>query len=784
MQRSSRFFALAAAMLMSSLQAEDISFKLTDPGRTFEGLGAVSAGASSRLLIDYPEPQRSEILDFLFKPDFGASLQHLKVEIGGDVNSTDGTEPSHMRARDDENYGRGYEWWLMEEAKKRNPDMIFDCLAWGAPGWIGDGKFYSQDMADYVVKFIKGAKSFHGIDIAYTGVWNEMKWDPEWVKLLRRTLDAAGLEKVGIVAADQFDGSKWDVANIAAKDPELDKAIQVVGVHYPEGKSTEFAQASGKRLWSSEDGSKPGDWRSAARIARLYNRNYIGGRMTKTLVWAPIASFYDNLPYARTGHMTANEPWSGHYEVEPAIWITAHTTQFAKPGWQYVDSGCRKIDGGSVVVLRSTDGKDFSVIVETIDAKKPQTLVIRPEGAALRPLSVWFTNEEKQFVKLKPLAAKDGAYTINVEPGALYSLTTTTGQMKGATKPPESKPFPFPYKEDFESYKAGATPRYFSDSSGAYEVAFRADGKGKALRQVMPSLGIRWMHLNPLPQTLIGSRFWRDYEVSVDALVEKSGAVKLFGRVGDLDQGGQPATGYCLTVSTGGEWDLSTTFWQTDGENKKKSVTKRLAGRDGPPGRPDPQSQGSAPLDFAPDVWHRLRLVFNGETIAAFIDGKQIAKVADATQPEGSVALGGDWCNAQFDNLEITGNPVRPLAGKLTGSSQWSDEFRASDAGDGRVETRWNAASGRTGGEWLEFDLGSEQAFNQAAFRQFEERIKKYRIQYWDGTQWADAFRSGPMKGYQCDTFPEVKASKARLLVDETNGKEPSLFEFQLRRAE
>ena len=32
-------------------------------GRIFEGLGAASAGASSRLLIDYPEPQRSQILD-------------------------------------------------------------------------------------------------------------------------------------------------------------------------------------------------------------------------------------------------------------------------------------------------------------------------------------------------------------------------------------------------------------------------------------------------------------------------------------------------------------------------------------------------------------------------------------------------------------------------------------------------------------------------------------------------------------------------------------------------
>ena len=60
-------------------------------GSVFDGLGAASAGASSRLLIDYPEPQRSQILDYLFKPGYGASLQHLKVEIGADVNSTDGS---------------------------------------------------------------------------------------------------------------------------------------------------------------------------------------------------------------------------------------------------------------------------------------------------------------------------------------------------------------------------------------------------------------------------------------------------------------------------------------------------------------------------------------------------------------------------------------------------------------------------------------------------------------------------------------------------------------------
>src|SRR5690348_916162 len=115
-------------------------------GRRFDGIGALSAGASSRLLIDYPEPYRSQILDYLFKPNYGASLQHLKVEIGGDVNSTDGSEPSPMRTRVDHNYTRGYEWWLMQEAQKRNPKIILDTLAWGAPGWVGGGNFYSDDM--------------------------------------------------------------------------------------------------------------------------------------------------------------------------------------------------------------------------------------------------------------------------------------------------------------------------------------------------------------------------------------------------------------------------------------------------------------------------------------------------------------------------------------------------------------------------------------------------------------------------------------------------------------
>ena len=342
------------------------------PGRTFEGLGALSAGASSRLLPDYPERQRNDLLDLLFKPNFGASLNHLKIEVGGDVNSTDGAEPSYARTREEfdhprpEYFDRGYEWWLMREAKRRNPKIYLDILQWGAPDWIGDRdfpdfgdpnrwlwndrvtrnvrKFYTQDNADFIVGFIRGAKNFHGVDIDFCGVWNETLYDTSWIKLLRATLDRRGLSRVGIVAADEI--YPWTIANALERDEALKNAVRVVGTHYPDARSTPAAKQCGRPLWASEDGpGRPWDWAGACFLAKALNRNYITGRMTKTVVWSLIAAYYDSLPAADSGPIEADSPWSGHYEIHPALWIIAHTTQFAQPGWRVPRRRLRALEG-------------------------------------------------------------------------------------------------------------------------------------------------------------------------------------------------------------------------------------------------------------------------------------------------------------------------------------------------------------------------------------------------------------------------------------------------------
>ena len=397
-----------------------IRVDMTGAGKVYEGIGAASAGASSRLLIDYPEPQRSQILDYLFKPGYGAALQHLKVEIGSDVNSTDGSEPSHMRSATDHNFKRGYEWWLMEEARKRNPRIILDSLAWGAPGWIGNGRLYSKDMANYVADFLEGAKKEHGLDIAYTGIWNERVYDAAYVKQLREVLTARKLD-TKIVCCDEYPGEgegQWQIAEAIKADTALNAAVDVLGVHYPwiynHTTTTTDARTSQKPLWSSEDQPNDGggpivsrDWNIGGRLlAKLYNRNYLEGGFTKTEIWSPITSYYDILAAPNSGLMYANTPWSGHYQVQGAIWATAHTTQFAEPGWHYSDSASGYLQrGGSFVTLIAPDHKAWSTVIESIDARVPQTIQLQVPEANGATVHVWETNSSRTFMHVKDLKA-------------------------------------------------------------------------------------------------------------------------------------------------------------------------------------------------------------------------------------------------------------------------------------------------------------------------------------------------------------------------------------------
>lgn len=56
-------------------------------------------------------------------------------------------------------------------------------------------------------------------------------------------------------------------------------------------------------------------------------------------MWNLVGAYYHGTNWYGSSMMTAVEPWSGHYEVNPVIWATAHVTQFTAIGWRYLLNG-------------------------------------------------------------------------------------------------------------------------------------------------------------------------------------------------------------------------------------------------------------------------------------------------------------------------------------------------------------------------------------------------------------------------------------------------------------
>jgi hypothetical protein len=322
--------------------------------------------------------------------------------------------------------------------------------------------------------------------------------------------------------------------------------------------------------------------------------------------------------------------------VQGTIWATAHTTQFAQPGWRYMDSasGFLPDNSGTYVALKSPDGKDWSVVLETIDAHQPQDVRFQITGGLSGgTVHIWETNSHQTFVHVAGITPSHGSFTYRFEPDSLYSLTTTTGQGKGTAQPPPNRPFPLPYSEKFESTALNRTPKYLSDQDGAFEVHTCEQRSGKCLEQVITEKPIPWGPL-PNPFTLTGDSNWTDYRVGADVFLKSANLVAVLGRIDSADvfrDGKAPwPSGYILQLGKDGAWSLISATY--------KQPTRTLA---------------SGTMG-APSGWLHLELDFHGDQIRALLNGKQLAEVHDSTHKAGMFALGTDWGRAQFDNLTVT----------------------------------------------------------------------------------------------------------------------------------
>lgn len=657
----------------SQLSGQIVQLNGDAGGKRFDGIGAVNGGgATSVLLKDYPEPQRSQILDLVFKPKFGASVSALLVEIPGDGNSTQGSMPSHMHTRDDLNYSRGYTWWILREAKKRNPNLTLDGTAWSAPGWVGNGNFWSPDAADYYVKWLQGLRSVYGLEFDAIGCRNERGVSYDFVKMLRATLNSNGFQNVKIHAFDNWPKDKLDFVKDMVTDARLRASIDIISAHtFTEIPASAEVQATAakmnKPIWNTEEHIYMKGFDCAISIVKAFNDNFIRSGATRIVNWYDIAGVYPIEPYSEDPAMVlARSPWSGYYKVREALWGYAHYGQFTKAGWQYLNGGCGALtNGGTFVTLKSPDD-NYSIIIETKDAKAPQQFRFQISGGlSAKELCVWRSNAKEQFVRQADITPVNGVFTLILQPDSIYSLSTTRGQQKGSfANIPAARPFPFPYYETFDEYsnpkEYGYLPHYTADIAGAFEIADRPDRNGKCLRQVVPKPTISWAP-DWQPYTILGDDQWKDYEVSADVYLNPGDSAAVMGRVNFVGNGwGFIPKGYFLQVAADGKCRLAVMRGKKE---EKKSVgdaeQQALIKTQEDDGAGGEKELGSAQLpNLGPDQWHHLKLRFEGSVITGLVDDKPVLTATNRLYTHGMAGLlaeGGEkrFSTPYYDNLLI-----------------------------------------------------------------------------------------------------------------------------------
>ncbi|NMN00180.1 hypothetical protein G1C96_0757 [Bifidobacterium sp. DSM 109958] len=191
---------------------------------------------------------------------------------------------------------------------------------------------------------------------------------------------------------------------------------------------------------------------------------------------------------------------------------------------------------------------------------------------------------------------------------------------------------------------AGATPRYTTDTNGAFESVPDAD-RGRALRQQ-----IDWTHAGNAwiegdPRTAIGDMRWTNYRVSVDVLFEPYEGRAPYVLLGAREMaGGKFTTDICaydVKLRADGVYLL-----RRFGDEKRRGHIVDLRMR--------AAAAMARPFEPGAGVWNTVSLEVAGDTVTFGVNGVDIATWRDdAPQSAGRVNLGTSFNHVRFSNLRV-----------------------------------------------------------------------------------------------------------------------------------
>ncbi|MDE5947109.1 MAG: hypothetical protein K2G63_07390 [Oscillospiraceae bacterium] len=531
-------------------------------GTAFKGFGCISAGGSSRLLMDYkilhPEIY-DEILSLLFKEGYGAELSHIKVEIGSDVNSLVCTESSLMRSENENaDVMKSAGFIFASDALKINPNLEIDMIRYGEAGYIKNAFAESKSKGyrlryKWYLRVIEDA--FKKLNIKFTHISPDKSGtevpDIEWLIYFSKRLRCEknklyDYSKIKIVASD----GTTAISEKMLKNEKLRKSVDIIGLHnltLKDENAEKLINNCNKEVWNTEisapsnvpklsvncDASGIAGENSITDIAIDIIKGFANCKMTMYEFLPAVSGYYSGNNLGQL--ITAGSPWSGHYSVNSGFFMTMHFTRFIGRGWRFIESACDGINDSYVTFMPedkseitmifcndTSKPKGYMVDISTCDFENRTFKFVETKGAfpASHYAQNWFRN-----INVKK--ASRGKIYIESKPYSIITITTlNTAFVKGVNtiKIPSVKRqrLRLPYNDSFcypEKFiaKRGIFPLLTCDEGGVFEIS--GDFLQQKIKKDIIPENSNYRE-TPNPVTFIGDESWVNYSAEVEFILE------------------------------------------------------------------------------------------------------------------------------------------------------------------------------------------------------------------------------------------------------------------------
>ncbi len=699
-----------------------------NPCLSYKGQGMISCNGSSRLLIDYKEKNPEsyyKILEHLFGKS-GLNFTHLKLEMGSDVNTSSGTEPSVKRFSDEKaDVHRGAGFMLAADVKKLFPDVTLDMLWWSEPRWVTDSDNHFEARYIWYKETLDSAYETYGLKFDYVSAnRNERAVETDWIIYLSNALKNEknapyDYSKIKIVAADEC--GSWNISAEMLKNPALCDAVDIIGSHYTsfsDDNTKQLSEKNNKEIWFSE-GSAPMTYSAGTcrfdegnsgltginGVLDVANRMITmvsGGHMTMYEYQPAIAAYYDGVTYSHKQLINAAFPWSGYYTLDSGYYMNLHFSRFIEKGWKIIYDACHADgtsggDGHAIVnsrysyITACNDEGDYSIIAANTTSE-PITYEISVSNLANADGTVYVYETtgpdvgmpyDSNYFKFKgELHPFSGSYSAVIKPYSLVTLSTIkkTEIDVNFPKKEENTVLSLPYKmelsfdEDFLANR-GNVPFYTTDEGGAFEITVQ-NGEYVLTQQITIDTKADEWGYTPDPVTNFGDDRWYNYSINAD--VKTNGDDSYAGIGLRYILGDKGRSGYSLLVFENGRWELTA----------------------------DHSILLSGNIEyFDASKWHTLTLTAENNNISAYIDNNMIAKYNSYLNgfSAGRAALYTSYNRCSFRNITLS-----PLSNdfycvrkfdNFDKEFQYSENFWTHSSMDGFRSYKRTLSKGSTGAE-------------------------------------------------------------------------------------